>query len=67
MAKDPICGMIVEENKTKFKSEYNGKPTISALPPAKQLSTNLQQNMLATQLLQGTVAIVATTIANQQS
>ena len=25
MAKDPICGMMVDEKKAKFKSEYNGK------------------------------------------
>jgi YHS domain-containing protein len=25
MAKDPICGMIVDEKKTKFKSDYSGK------------------------------------------
>ena len=25
MAKDPICGMMVDEKKTKFKSDYNGK------------------------------------------
>lgn len=25
MAKDPICGMTVDEKKTKFKSDYNGR------------------------------------------
>ena len=25
MAKDPICGMMVDEKKAKFKSDYNGK------------------------------------------
>jgi YHS domain-containing protein len=25
MAKDPVCGMNVEEKTTKFKSEYKGK------------------------------------------
>jgi hypothetical protein len=39
------------------------KHTISARLPAKQHSTNLQQNSLETLVQQGTVAIVATTIA----
>ena len=26
MAKDPVCGMMVDEKKAKFKSDYNGKP-----------------------------------------
>ncbi len=25
MAKDPVCGMTVDEAKAKWKSEYNGK------------------------------------------
>jgi len=25
MAKDPVCSMIVDEKKAKFKSDYNGK------------------------------------------
>ncbi|MCW3996796.1 MAG: YHS domain-containing protein [Candidatus Bathyarchaeota archaeon] len=25
MAKDPVCGMMVDEKKAKFTSEYNGK------------------------------------------
>lgn len=25
MAKDPICGMMVDEKKAKFKSDFNGK------------------------------------------
>ena len=25
MAKDPVCGMMVDEKKAKFKSDYNGK------------------------------------------
>jgi len=25
MAKDPICGMMVDEKKAKFKSDYDGK------------------------------------------
>ena len=25
MVKDPICGMMVDEKKAKFKSDYNGK------------------------------------------
>ena len=25
MAKDPICGMMVDEKKAKFKSDYKGK------------------------------------------
>jgi hypothetical protein len=28
MAKDPVCGMTVEEKTTKFKSEHDGKPSI---------------------------------------
>jgi YHS domain-containing protein len=25
MAKDPVCGMMVDDKKAKFKSDYNGK------------------------------------------
>ncbi len=25
MAKDPVCGMMVDEKSAKFKSDYNGK------------------------------------------
>ena len=25
MAKDPVCGMMVDEKKAKFKSDYSGK------------------------------------------
>ena len=25
MAKDPVCGMMVDEKKAKYKSDYNGK------------------------------------------
>ncbi len=25
MAKDPVCGMMVDEKKAKFKSDYNAK------------------------------------------
>ncbi|MCP8308635.1 MAG: YHS domain-containing protein [archaeon] len=25
MAKDPVCGMSVDEKKTKYKSDYKGK------------------------------------------
>jgi YHS domain-containing protein len=25
MAKDPVCGMMVDEKKAKFKSDYEGK------------------------------------------
>ncbi len=25
MAKDPVCGMMVDEKKAKFQSDYNGK------------------------------------------
>ena len=25
MTKDPVCGMMVDEKKAKFKSDYNGK------------------------------------------
>ena len=25
MAKDPVCGMMVDEKKVKFKSDYSGK------------------------------------------
>jgi hypothetical protein len=39
------------------------KHSISAQLPAKQPSTNLQQNTLVVQVQQGTVAIAATTTA----
>jgi YHS domain-containing protein len=35
MAKDPICGMNVDEKKAKFKSEYNGKTYYFCAPGCK--------------------------------
>ena len=35
MAKDPICGMMVEEKKAKFKSDYNGKTFYFCAPSCK--------------------------------
>ena len=35
MAKDPICGMMVDEKKTKFKSDYNGKTFYFCAPSCK--------------------------------
>jgi hypothetical protein len=52
-----------------MRKKQNSNPTttakhsISALPPAKQPLTNLQQNSLAVLAQQDTVAIVATTTA----
>ena len=35
MAKDPICGMMVDEKKAKFKSDYNGKTYYFCAPTCK--------------------------------
>jgi YHS domain-containing protein len=35
MAKDPICGMMVDEKKAKFKSDYNGKTFYFCAPSCK--------------------------------
>ena len=35
MAKDPICGMMVDEKKAKFKSDYNGKTYYFCAPSCK--------------------------------
>ena len=35
MAKDPVCGMIVDEKKAKFKSDYNGKTIYFCSPRCK--------------------------------
>ena len=35
MAKDPVCGMMVDEKKAKFKSEYNGKTFYFCAPSCK--------------------------------
>jgi YHS domain-containing protein len=35
MAKDPICGMTVDEKKAKLKSDYNGKTYYFCAPGCK--------------------------------
>jgi YHS domain-containing protein len=35
MAKDPVCGMMVDEKKAKFKSDYNGKTYYFCAPTCK--------------------------------
>ena len=35
MVKDPICGMMVDEKKAKFKSDYNGKTFYFCAPSCK--------------------------------
>ena len=35
MIKDPICGMMVDEKKTKLKSDYNGKTYYFCAPSCK--------------------------------
>ena len=35
MAKDPVCGMMVDEKKAKLKSEYNGKTYYFCAPSCK--------------------------------
>jgi len=35
MAKDPVCGMMVDEKKAKFKSDYNGKTYYFCAPSCK--------------------------------
>ncbi len=35
MAKDPVCGMMVDEKKAKFKSDYNGKTFYFCAPSCK--------------------------------
>jgi len=35
MAKDPVCGMTVDEKKAKFKSDYKGKTYYFCAPTCK--------------------------------
>jgi len=35
MAKDPICGMTVDEKTAKYKSDYNGKTYFFCAPSCK--------------------------------
>jgi len=35
MAKDPVCGMMVDEKKTKLKSDYKGKTYYFCAPSCK--------------------------------
>ncbi len=35
MAKDPVCNMMVDEKKAKFKSDYNGKTFYFCAPSCK--------------------------------
>jgi YHS domain-containing protein len=35
MAKDPVCGMMVDEKKAKFKSDYEGKTYYFCAPTCK--------------------------------
>ena len=35
MAKDPVCGMMVDEKKAKFKSDFNGKTFYFCAPSCK--------------------------------
>jgi YHS domain-containing protein len=35
MAKDPVCGMMVDEKKAKFKSDFNGKTYYFCAPSCK--------------------------------
>ncbi len=35
MAKDPVCGMMVDEKKAKFKSDYMGKTYYFCAPTCK--------------------------------
>jgi len=35
MAKDPVCGMMVDEKKAKLKSDYNGKTYYFCAPTCK--------------------------------
>jgi len=35
MTKDPVCGMMVDEKKAKFKSDYNGKTFYFCAPSCK--------------------------------
>ncbi|MCL4430046.1 MAG: YHS domain-containing protein [Chloroflexi bacterium] len=35
MAKDPVCGMMVDEKKAKLKSDYNGKTYYFCAPSCK--------------------------------
>ncbi len=39
MAKDPVCGMTVDEKEAAFKSEHMGKTTTSANLAARRPST----------------------------
>jgi len=43
MAKDPVCGMMVDEKKAKFVSEHEGKCSTSAPRVAKYIRQGLTQ------------------------
>ena len=60
MAKDPTCGMMVDEKKQNSNPTTTAKHSISALPPAKQHSTKAPAKFAGKQ---GTVAIAAVTTA----
>ena len=60
MAKDPVCGMIVDEKKPTSNPITWAKSTTSALPRARQRSTKILRNTLAVQLvIQGTPVAAA--------
>ena len=60
MAKDPVCGMIVDEKKPTSNPITWAKSTTSALPRARQRSTKILRNTLAVQwVIQGTPVAAA--------
>jgi len=59
MAKDPVCGMMVDEKKAKFKSDFEGKTFYFATLPAKQHSTSLQRSLLKVRLAAQVMLVVA--------
>jgi hypothetical protein len=59
MFKDPVCNMMVDEKKAQYKSDYNGKPSTSAQPHAKQHLTRIRRNTQAAAQAQVDTAAVA--------
>jgi len=60
MAKDPVCGMIVDEKKANLKSDYMGKTYYFCAPSCKATFDKILRNTLAVQLvIQGTPVAAA--------
>lgn len=60
MAKDLVCGMMVDEKKAKLKSDYNGKTFYFCAPSCKATFDKSPAKFTGNSGAAGTVAIAAT-------